>query len=54
MISISGDFPGCNYSAVPGFLSTQLPFTSSFQRIDLERYPLSAYVFYIVCKVYVL
>uniref|UniRef100_A0A3P8QDR8 Leucine rich repeat containing 49 n=1 Tax=Astatotilapia calliptera TaxID=8154 RepID=A0A3P8QDR8_ASTCA len=24
-------------SAVPGFLSTQLPFTSSFQRIDLER-----------------
>ncbi|CAI5646138.1 unnamed protein product [Oreochromis niloticus] len=33
----AGDFPGCNYSAVPGFLSTQLPFTSSFQRIDLER-----------------
>lgn len=33
----AGDFPGCNYSALPGFLSTQLPFTSSFQQIDLER-----------------
>ncbi|XP_030577769.1 leucine-rich repeat-containing protein 49 [Archocentrus centrarchus] len=39
----TGGFPGSNHNAVPSFPFTQLPFTSSFQRIDLERHSLEEF-----------